>query len=189
MTAPDHDSVWLTAAHGAWIASFEDAYPALFARLREAGWRPGEIGGPERQTRWASEAILHPYNPLALQMELELGGLTLVAAAPGGGKSRFQFAPGQTSANLKAAADDYDRDVRDIVRSDDPFPVGEGHGWVLFVAGSGRSALIEQALAAYIRADEPFVLLDALLTGARHDARIEHAAAAQGTRVTGRPGT
>jgi hypothetical protein len=67
--------------------------------------------------------------------------------------------------------------------------VGEGHGWVLFVSGTGRSALIEQALAAYVRADEPFVLLDLLLTGASHDDRIEDAVVAHGTRVTGRPNT
>jgi hypothetical protein len=180
----------LTDAHTGWIAAFERGYPALFGRLREAGWRPGVIGGPERRTRWASEAILFPYNPLALQMELELGSLSLRTDAPGGGCHSFAFAPGPIFDNLRNAANDYDRDVFDILGAEDPFPVGEGHGcWVLFVSGTGRSALIEQALAAYVRADEPFVLLDPLLTGARHDDRIEHAAVAHGTRVTGRPNT
>jgi hypothetical protein len=179
-----------TDTHAGWIAAFETGFPALFARLREAGWRPGVIGGPERQTRWASEAILFPYNPRALQMELELGGLSLLTDAPGGGRHSFEFAPGQIFFNLRNAASDYDRDVLAILGAEDPFPVGEGHGcWVLLVSGTGRSALIEQALAAYIRAADPFVLLDLLLTGARHDDRIEHAAVAHGTRVTGRPNT
>lgn len=164
-----------------WIASFGASHPELFTLLRAAGWVPGQTG-PERATNWSERALHFNLNRYALNILLELGGIVLEFAPPGARVHRFTFAPGTAFDNLVAVAPDYTLDIATILSSEQAFPVGEGGGKVLFVNERKQASFIDQSLCGFVRAPDPFVLLDWFLLQ-KTSPHIEHRAVHQGARI------
>lgn len=171
---------------------FANSYPALFDKLKKAGWTGGKLPrplpGPARLS-WARAAELFVLHPTALDFLLVFEGLELEASYVVGDlgpyTSHVRFYPGRAFASMKTSAFDYDEDITDILEDPDPFPVAESAGKVLFITPSCRAAFIDQSLCGYIRAPEPFMLLNAVLFNVGSDL-VERDAVPFGDRVTGR---
>ncbi len=164
-------------------ASFEPRYPELFELFRTQGWSPGAYS--PMSSGYPGEAARFVQNSCALQMDLELGGISFRVETPASGWRDFRFVAGETFQILTNSYLDYDEDVLELLPGD-PFPVGEGFGMVLFVAESGAAALFSDILNACFHATDPFILLDHMLHKVDYTSQIQELVVAQGSRLTGR---
>lgn len=171
---------------------YADVYPKLFAKLRAAGWTGGQLPTHDKPT-WSNEASWFILNMTALDFILHFEGLSI--SEPGrysSGKlatytNRINFYPDHAFAQMQKSADDYYLDVKDILEDPEAFPVAESNGKVLFITQSCRAAFIDQTLCGYLRAPDPFVLLNAFLFNTDSNGLIETKAGYFGQRITGRP--
>lgn len=170
--------------------AYVDLYPALFDKLKAAGWT-GKTRPQKNKPTWAREASLFIMHPSAFDFEWQFGGLSIEVPSsygkPGEYRNRIRFYPDLAFAAMSKSFTDYDLDIKDILEDPEPFPVAESGGNVLFITQSGRAAFIEQTICGYARAPNPFVLLNTFLFGGDGGGLIEGKAGFIGQRITGRP--
>lgn len=167
--------------------SYIDVYPELFAKLTAAGWTGEILPTNYDKPTWAKEACFFSLNLTALDFILQFEGLSIEAPSrvgrPGECTTCIRFYPDLAFFAMHQCVSNYQLDVQAILEDPEPFPVAEANGRVLFMTQSCRAAFIDQTLCGYIRAPNPFVLLNAVLFDTDGDSTIESDAVAIGYRI------
>ncbi|AFY37878.1 hypothetical protein Lepto7376_1535 [[Leptolyngbya] sp. PCC 7376] len=169
---------------------YVERYPELFAKLKAAGWTGKRLQG-HHKSAWVREASLFILHPSAFDFLLQFEGLMIEAPSHISEQSqhinRIRFYPDLAFASMKTSAADYELDIEEILGDQEVFPVAEANGKVLFITLSCRAAFIDQSLCGYLRASNPFVLLNTVLFETDGDGMVEREVVPMGDRVTGRP--
>jgi hypothetical protein len=155
------------------ISEFAVRYSELFERFAAAGWRPDRRVAAEAVEREPHWQVPFPMHELAGRF---LGTFCGIEGRIGSYFSlRFGFERAKDAAFLMDTDPyDFERLVlkEDVPAKDTPrppaFPIGEIHGWVLFLREDWSTIAVTYKWRDVQLAPEPFELIEAFRSGSRH---------------------